>query len=301
MWLTNKKNPLTARTMVNRLWEQLFGNGLAETLEDLGTQGIAPTHRELLDNLSYRFMNDFNWSVKKLLKEMIMSATYRQDSKTNDTLQQKDPNNKFYARGPRIRLSAEQLRDQALAVSHLLNTKMFGKPVMPFQPDGIWRSPYNGDVWTMSKDNEQYRRALYTFWKRTAPYPSAITFDGVSRDVCVTRRIRTNTPLQALTALNDSAFFVMARSFALQMQQHGGAAVAQQIEHGYKAMMYKTITEKKLQALTNLYATSVEEYKKNKPAASEILGDKKKNALPEAAAMVVVANAMLNLDEWVNK
>jgi Protein of unknown function (DUF1549)/Protein of unknown function (DUF1553)/Planctomycete cytochrome C len=301
MWLTDKKNPLTARTMVNRLWEQLFGNGLAETLEDLGTQGIAPTHRELLDNLSYRFMNDFNWSLKKLLKEMIMSATYRQDSKTNDTLQQKDPNNKLYARGPRIRLSAEQLRDQALVVSNLLNTTMFGKPVMPFQPDGIWRSPYNGDVWTMSKDNEQYRRALYTFWKRTAPYPSAITFDGASRAVCVTRRIRTNTPLQALTSLNDSAFFVMARSFALQMQQLGGNAVAQQIGYGYKAMMYKTITEKKLQALTNLYATSLEEYKKNKTAASEMLGDKKKNALPEDAAMVVVANAMLNLDEWVNK
>jgi hypothetical protein len=301
IWLTDKKNPLTARTMVNRLWEQLFGNGLAETLEDLGTQGIAPTHQELLDNLSYKFMNDFNWSVKKLLKEMIMSATYRQDSKTNEALQQKDPNNKLYARGPRIRLSAEQLRDQALAVSNLLNTKMFGKPVMPFQPDGIWRSPYNGDVWKMSEGSEQYRRALYTFWKRTAPYPSAITFDGASRAVCVTRRIRTNTPLQALTSLNDAAFFVMAINFAMQMQQRGGNEVTKQIQQGYKAMMYKPITEKKLQALTNLYTTSLEEYKKNKTAASKMLGDKKKNALPEDAAMVVVANAMLNLDEWVNK
>jgi Protein of unknown function (DUF1549)/Protein of unknown function (DUF1553)/Planctomycete cytochrome C len=301
MWMTDKKNPLTARTMVNRLWEQLFGNGLAETLEDLGTQGIAPTHRELLDNLSYKFMNDFNWSVKKLLKEMIMSATYQQDSKTNDTLQQKDPNNKLYARGPRVRLSAEQLRDQALAVSNLLNAKMFGKPVMPFQPDGIWLSPYNGDKWKMSKDEEQYRRALYTFWKRTAPYPSMITFDGASRAVCVTRRIRTNTPLQALTTLNDSAFFVMARAMAIKMNCVKEATPTDRIAAGYYKMFYKTIAKQKLDVLDDLYKKALLQYQTDKSAAAKMMGDKNKKALPEDAAMVVVANAMLNLDEWVNK
>jgi hypothetical protein len=206
MWLTDKKNPLVARTMVNRLWEQLFGYGLAETLEDLGTQGIPPTHKELLDHLSWQFMNDFNWSIKKLLKEMVLSATYRQSSKVNEELLKKDPNNKFYARGARVRLSAEQLRDQSLAVSDLLSKKMYGPSVMPFQPDGIWRSPYNHDAWRISKGEDQFRRAIYTYWKRTAPYPSMITFDGGAREVCITRRIRTNTPLQALTTLNDSAY-----------------------------------------------------------------------------------------------
>ena len=154
MWLTDKKNPLVARTIVNRLWEQLFGFGLAETLEDLGSQGIPPTHKDLLDYLSWKFMNDFNWSIKKLLKEMVMSATYRQDSKTNEELLKKDPYNKFYARGPRIRLWAEQLRDQCLAVSNLLSTKMYGESVMPFQPDGIWRSPYNGESCKLSEGED---------------------------------------------------------------------------------------------------------------------------------------------------
>ncbi|MFZ1527822.1 MAG: DUF1553 domain-containing protein [Ferruginibacter sp.] len=301
LWLTDKKNPLVARTMANRLWEQLFGNGIAETLEDMGTQGVPPTHKELLDHLSWKFMNDYNWSIKKLLKEIVMSATYRQDSKVNDELVQKDPVNKLYARGPRVRLSAEQLRDQALAVSLLLNPKMFGKPVMPFQPDGIWRSPYNGDVWKLSEGPDQYRRALYTFWKRTAPYPSMITFDGASRDVCVTRRIRTNTPLQALTTLNDSSYFVFARSLALRMKASGGNEIKKQLETGYGAMMYKTITAPKLDALLGLYEKALGAFKLDKKAAAAIMGEKEKEVFPETAALTVVANAMLNMDEWVNK
>jgi len=301
LWLTDKKNPLVSRTMVNRLWEQLYGQGIAETLEDLGTQGIPPTHRELLDHLSWKFMNDFEWSVKKLLKEMVMSATYRQDSKTNDELQLKDPLNKFYARGPRVRLSAEHLRDQTLAVSHLLSKKMYGKSVMPFQPEGIWRSPYNGDKWVMSQGEDQNRRALYTYWKRTAPYPSMITFDGGAREVCVTRRIRTNTPLQALTTLNDSTYFVMARGFAQRMQQLDKSDVKNQISKGYECMMYKPISDKKLSALVELYSKSLDTFSKDEKAAREITGINDASPKPESAAMVVVANAMLNLDEWVNK
>ncbi len=301
MWLTDKKNPLVARTMVNRLWEQLFGYGLAETLEDLGTQGIAPTHKELLDHLSWQLMNDFNWSIKKLLKEMVSSATYRQSSKVNEALIKKDPNNKWYARGSRVRLSAEQLRDQALAISNLLSKKMYGPSVMPFQPDGIWRSPYNGDVWQMSKGEDQFRRAIYTYWKRTAPYPSMITFDGGAREVCITRRIRTNTPLQALTTLNDSTYLVMARYFAYHMQEVGGTAINQQIKKGYEAMMYKPIAETKLNALVELYNKSVGKFKKDETAACEMIGVVDKHNNPETAALVVVANAMLNLDEWLNK
>ena len=166
-----------------------------------------------------------------------MSATYRQNSKTNDTLQQLDPLNKLYARGPRIRLSAEQLRDQSLAVSNLLSEKMYGQSVMPFQPEGIWRSPYNGAKWEKSKGEDQNRRALYTYWKRTAPYPTMITYDGGAREVCVTRRIRTNTPLQALTTLNDSAYFVMARSFAFKMQSLD-KDVNKQISKGYESVKW---------------------------------------------------------------
>jgi Protein of unknown function (DUF1553) len=301
MWLTDKKNPLTARTMVNRLWEQLFGYGLAETLEDLGTQGIPPTHKELLDHLSWKFMNDFNWSLKKLLKEMVLSATYRQDSKVNEELLRKDPNNKFYARGPRIRLSAEQLRDQSLAVSNLLSKKMYGQSVMPFQPEGIWLSPYNGAVWKMSNGEDQYRRSVYTYWKRTAPYPSMITFDGGPRAVCITRRIRTNTPLQALTTLNDSSYLVMARHLAYRMQEQGGKEITGQIQKGYEAMMYKPITEVKLNALVELYNKSINKFKKDEDATCEMIGVMDEHNNAETAALVVVANAMLNLDEWVNK
>jgi hypothetical protein len=232
---------------------------------------------------------------------MVMAATYRQDSKMNKELQFKDPNNKFYARGPRIRLSAEHLRDQTLAVSNLLSKKMYGKSVMPYQPEGIWRSPYNGDKWVMSEGEDQHRRALYTYWKRTAPYPSMITFDGGAREVCVTRRIRTNTPLQALTALNDSTYVVMARGFAQRMQQMDKADVKKQISKGYECMMYKPITDSKLNALVDLYSKSLDTFSKDERAAQEITGLKDASPKPETAALVVVANAMFNLDEWVNK
>jgi hypothetical protein len=301
MWLTDKKNPLTARTMVNRLWEQLFGYGLAETLEDLGTQGMPPTHKALLDHLSWQLMSDFNWSIKRLLKEIVMSATYRQDSKTTTELQQKDPQNKLYARGPRIRLSAEQLRDQALAISGLLSNKMYGRSVMPYQPEGIWRSPYNGSKWQLSNGEDQYRRALYTYWKRTAPYPSMISFDGAGREVCATRRIRTNTPLQALTALNDSAYLVLARGFAYRIKELNKTGFEKQIEKGYELMFYKPITENRKQALIELYKKSLAKFKNDKDATCEMIGVMDKHNNPETAALVVVANTMMNLDEWVNK
>lgn len=301
MWLTDKKNPLTARTMVNRLWEQLFGKGLAETLEDLGTQGLPPVYKELLDYLSWKFMHEYNWSVKKLLKEIVSSATYRQSSKTSPELIQKDPNNILLARQSRVRLSGEVLRDQALAVSNMLNNKMYGKSVMPWQPEGIWLSPYNDLKWETSKDSNQYRRAVYTYWKRTAPYPSMINFDGASREVCITRRIRTNTPLQALNSLNDSAFLILAKQFAMNMQKADYKNAAKQIEKAYQIMFYKVIDEKRLKALMSLYDTALKKYNTDKEAAAKMIGTKEKGAMPETAAMIVVANAMMNLDEWVNK
>ena len=164
------------------------------------------------------------------MKEIVMSATYRQDSKWNKEATEKDPSNKFYARGPRVRLSAEQIRDQALVVSGLMSEKMYGPGVMPFQPEGIWNSPWNGSYWKKSDSTDQYRRAVYTFWKRSAPYPSMISFDGTSREVCTARRIRTNTPLQALTTLNDSVFLEAAQHFAWRIKTVVAADKTKQIE-----------------------------------------------------------------------
>ena len=299
-WLTDPKNPLVARTMVNRLWEQLFGYGLAETLEDLGSQGIPPTHRELLDHLSWKFIHEYNWSTKKVLKEIVLSATYRQESKVNDALLKADPINKLYARGPRVRLSAEQIRDQGLAVSNLLSHKMFGKSVMPYQPEGIWRSPYSGDKWRPSEGEDQFRRALYTYWKRTAPYPSMITFDGGAREVCITRRIRTNTPLQALTTLNDSTYLVMARSLAKRMDS-GGTTIKGKIAKGYELMMYKPISESRLCALMELFVKSFTRYKKDTKSGRQITGITENGDEAQSASLVIVASAMLNMDEWLNK
>ena len=302
MWMTSKENPLTARTMVNRLWEQLLGTGLAETLEDMGTQGIPPTHPELLDWLSWKFMNDYDWSIKKLLKEIVMSATYRQDSKVTADLIEKDPYNRFYARGPRIRLSAEQLRDQSLYISGLISKKMYGPSVYPYQPKGLWLSPYSGGQdWIKSEGEDQYRRALYTYWKRTAPYPSMITFDGTGREVCTVRRIRTNTPLQALVLLNDEAYLEAARHFAYTMQKLAGKNVKQQISKGYERVMYKQISSVKLSVLEKLYNESLQKFKKDKDKTCEMIGVNDHHNNPETAALVVVANAMMNLDEVITK
>ncbi len=300
-WLTARENPLTARTMVNRVWEQLFGDGLAETLEDLGTQGIPPTHLELLNWLSWKFMNDDKWSVKRLIKTIVMSAAYRQSSSMTKELIEKDPYNKYYARGARVRLSAEQIRDQALCISGLLCDKMFGPSVYPFQPPGIWLSPWNGREWIQSHGGDQYRRAVYTYYKRTAPYPSMITFDGAVREVCVARRIRTNTPLQALTTLNDSTFTDIARNFACRLERDAGKNVMQQIKTGFKRATYHEIDDRSLNALMNLYNTAYGKFKNDAAKTCEMMGGMHAHTNPESAALTVVANAILNLDEVVTK
>jgi hypothetical protein len=301
MWLTSNQNPLTARTMVNRVWEQIFGNGLAETLEDLGSQGIAPTHPELLDWLSYRFMNDDNWSVKKLIRRVVMSATYQQESKVSKESLQKDPNNKYLSRGARVRLSAEQVRDQALCISGLMSDKMYGPGVFPYQPEGIWLSPYNGLQWKQSTGEDLYRRAVYTYWKRSAGYPSMMAFDGVSREICSSRRIRTNTPLQALAVLNDSAYVDIARHLASRMQDKAGADVSKQIGVGYALATNHEIDERKTKALMNLYNKAYDKFKNDPVRTCDMNGNIGYPTDAATAALTVVANAILNLDEVVMK
>jgi hypothetical protein len=297
-WLLSKENPLTARTIVNRFWEQIFGYGLVETLEDFGTQGSEPTHQGLLDWLALRLMNEHQWSMKKLVKDMVMSATYRQDSRVTEELLQKDPSNQFLARGPRVRLSAEQIRDQALAVSGLLSGKMYGKSVMPYQPNGIWSSVWNGATWKESEGEDRFRRSVYTFLKRTSPYPALIMFDGSSREICVSRRIRTNTPLQALVTLNDSSFIVAARSLAEKMLKTGKSS-ADQIESGYKMLLVRDIPEDKLEILNGLYEQALKQYRHSGEATKQFIAADK--PLPQLAAMTIVANAMMNLDEVLTK
>ena len=301
-WITDKKNPLTARVLANRLWEQMFGRGLVETLEDFGSQGITPTHPELLDWLSWRLMYDYQWSVKSLLREIALSATYRQSSKITPKLLEHDPDNRLYARSPRVRLSAEQLRDQALRVSGLLSGKMYGSGVYPFQPYGIWQSPWNGGAWQQSKGEDQYRRAIYTYWKRGSPYPSMITFDGVAREVCVARRIRTNTPLQALVTLNDSVYVEAARHLALQIcEKSDGQTAEQQIARLYEKAIGQPISASKLESLHKLYATALQTYRRNPAARGEMTGCDPRYDSPETAALALVAGAVFNLDEFVVK
>ena len=301
-WMTDKENPLTARTMVNRLWEQLFGQGLVETLEDLGSQGISPTHPELLDYLAYTFMHEDNWSIKKSLKRMVMSETYKQSNVTTQKVLQKDPLNKYYARAPRVRLTAEQIRDQALAISGALSDKMYGPSVMPYQPEGIWASPYDGRTWVKSEGEEQYRRAIYTYWKRTGPYPSFINFDGTAREVCTSRRIKTNTPLQALTLLNDSTYWDISVQFAKQIMQQQKGTVKEKISKGYHLATGIPINEKKSKILEDLYATTMQQLKNDKKRVEKMIPDSNvHNQKTELAAFSVVTNAILNLDEVITK
>jgi hypothetical protein len=302
-WMVSREHPLTARVAVNRFWEQLFGTGIVETVEDMGTQGIQPTHQELLDYLAVEFIETDKWSVKKLLKKMVTSATYRQQSSASPELVAKDPFNKLLARGPRVRLSAEAVHDQALAVSGLLSKKMYGPSVMPMQPDGIWQSPYDGESWKQSTGEDLHRRALYTYWKRTAPYPSMVTFDSPSREFCQLRRLRTNTPLQALVTLNDPVYVEAAQNLGEYMRTHGSSP-EQQIQAGFQQVMLRSLSPKKLAVLARLYR-STEQYYRQKPGEAENLLDRPgfdcKKVSPQLAALTVTANTMLNLDEVITK
>jgi hypothetical protein len=294
-WLVSKDNPLTARVMVNRLWMQLFGTGIVETQEDFGSQGFAPSHPELLDWLALQFMYRHNWSIKKQLKQLVMSATYRQSSRITPELQEEDPKNRLLARGTIVRLSAEQIRDQALAVSGLLSKKMYGPSVMPYQPEGVWNAVYSNMKWKTSEGEDKYRRALYTFIRRTSPYPSMITFDSPSREFCVTRRINTNTPLQALITLNDTVYVEAATALAQRMKNAGD--VGEQIKNGYRIAMARNIDAEKLHDLQLLYEEALQHFNNDPEAAKKMVG-KSDNTL---AALTVVANVIMNLDEFITR
>jgi hypothetical protein len=293
-WFASKENPLTARVMVNRLWQELFGAGIVETAEDFGTSGELPSHPELLDYLALRFQNEDQWSVKRMLRELVLSATYRQSSVLTAEKLDKDARNRLLSRGPRTRLTAEMVRDQALVLSGRFSPKMFGQPVMPPQPDGVWRSVYNGAKWKTAKGENRYRRAVYTYWKRTSGYPSMLTFDVPSRDVCVVRRIATNTPLQALVTLNDQAFVELAQGFAERMDAVDGDEHAK-IAAGYEQATGHRIEPEKLARLAKLYDEAAAAFDAHQDEAKPLA------ATRDRYALCIVANAILNLDEVLTK
>ncbi len=280
-WIVSENNPLTARVMVNRFWEQLFGIGLVETLEDFGTMGAKPSHPELLDWLAVQFQQKQAWSMKKLLKMMVMSATYRQSSIVSPELKEKDPRNLLLARGPRVRLSSEQIRDQSLAVCGLLNNEMYGPAVRPPNPtDGNWRK---------EPEKNLYRRAIYTYWRRTNPYPSMITFDSPQRNVCTSRRIRTNTPLQALTTLNDTVYYAAAENVANKILAKKAKNLDEKIDFANKIIFQKAINNSKKAVLTKFYNETLVDFKKKKKTNAEFL------------SLTLLANTMMNTDEFLTK
>lgn len=300
-WLLSPENPLTARVAVNRYWAQLFGVGIVETEEDFGLQGEPPTHPLLLDWLAAEYVR-LGWDTKAFLRMMVTSATYRQSSKATPLLLENDPRNRLFGRGPRFRLEAETVRDQALALSGLLSRKIGGPSVYPPQPPGLWQAAFNGErTWATSPGADKYRRGLYVFWRRTIPYPSMATFDATSRETCTVRRIRTNTPLQAFVTLNDPVYVECAHAMALRIIKEGGPTSESRAAYGLRVALCRPPTDEQKAKILELYRTQLDHFSKDKTAA-KALATEGFGPLPdgmdvgEVAAWTVVANVLLNLD-----
>ena len=296
-WWVSEEHPLTARVFVNRIWEQLFGTGLVSTLEDFGSSGEKPSHPGLLDALAIRFRDDHGWSVKEIVREIALSATYRQLSHATEELIERDPTNRLLARGPRSRLSAETLRDQALAVSGLLTEKLGGAPVHPPIPTGVWKPFQAGDKWETPDTGQpdRYRRSLYTYTKRSIPYPTFATFDAPSREFCTPRRLVSNTPLQALTMLNDETFAEAAAGLARRMKYLVEGTVAERLATGYRIATAREPDPDRLAELVGLFDKLEAEYK-SKPELKQGMA-----GTPDGAAYTIVAQVILNLDEVLTK
>jgi mono/diheme cytochrome c family protein len=298
-WLVDERNPLTARVAVNRAWEQFFGRGLVETSEDFGTQGTPPSHPELLDWLATELVRN-GWRMKALHRLIATSAAYRQSSVTPPALEERDPYNRLLARGPRFRMDAETVRDVVLSAAGLLSDKIGGPSVFPPQPDGIWDIPYSSEKWVVSEGADRYRRGLYVFIRRSAPYPSFTTFDATSRERCTVRRVRTNTPLQALTTLNDEAFFEAARALAARALKEGRADVG---GYAFRLAATRTARPDELRRIAASYAKQLARFRKDPGAAGQVIAGYAISGVDpaEQAAWTMVANALLNLDETLTK
>lgn len=293
-WLVSRDNPLTARVAVNRIWEQYFAHGLVETSEDFGTQGERPTHPKLLDWLAVEFMEG-GWSRKAIHRLIVTSSTYRQDSRVTPELNERDPYNRLLARGPRFRAEAEMVRDIVLSASGLLSLKIGGPSVFPYQPEGVWDNPYSDDRWKMSQGEDRYRRGLYTFARRTAPYPSMTVFDAPSRELCTVRRVRTNTPLQALTTLNDPVFFEAAQALAKRIGQEAGPSEADRAALAFRLCTGRHPKQNELNEIVRSYNQELDTFRQHPELTAKLAGP------AELAAWTIISNSLLNLDETITK
>lgn len=298
--MASAKNPLFARVAANRAWETLFGRGIVETSEDFGAMGSGATDRALLDHLA-GVLIDRGFSMKALLRTIVLSSTYRQASEASSAALARDPDNRLWSRAPRLRLEAEQVRDTALAVSGLLSRKMGGPPVMPPQPDGVWQVVYSGDVWATSAGEDRYRRAVYTFLRRSSPYPSLIAFDATSRETCTVRRIRTNTPLAALVTLNDPVYLEAAQALAVSARSHRDDAVAVRVmlERAFGRAAQAEEVARLVELVTNERARYAERTELARTLAG--LAAEGSTDLARDAALVAAANAILNADDFLTR
>jgi hypothetical protein len=343
-WLVSPENPLTARVAVNRFWAQLFGAGLVETEEDFGTQGELPSHPELLDWLAVAFSSratsneadrgtegqrdrgkdaalrlsvspslrrpdepGLRWDMKALLRLIVTSAAYRQSTRVTPALLAKDPRNRLISRGPRHRLEAEMVRDQALQLAGLLSRKIGGPSVYPPQPEGLWQAAFNGQrTWPTSKGEDRYRRGLYTFWRRTIPYPSMTAFDATSREICTVRRIRTNTPLQAFVTMNDPVYVEASQALARRILREGGSTADDHARYGLRLALCRPPLPEQVRQIRELFESELAHYR-GRPEQARALATEPLGPLPEgmdpaeAAAWTVVANVLLNLDAVLTK
>jgi hypothetical protein len=304
-WILDPSNPLTARVAVNRVWAQLFGRGIVETEEDFGSTGALPSHPQLLDWLSIEYRDSLGWSLKKLIRTIVLSSTYQQSYVMDEVRVQKDPRNVWLSRAPHFRLSAEVVRDQALGASGLLSEKQGGPPVMPPQPEGLWRSTYSGAKWVTSQGEDRFRRGIYTFWKRTTPYPSMEIFDATTREVCQIRRISTNTPLQALVTLNDPVYVEASIAMALRWIEDSQSET-ERIGKGFLSTLVRPIEPSELDRLQKLLGTSRQYFRENPDAAKLLLSeyplkiDESINP-QELASWAMLTSALLNLDEFLTR
>jgi hypothetical protein len=307
-WLVNPDNPLTARVAVNRLWQSVFGVGLVRTAEDFGSRGEWPSHPELLDWLAVEFIRS-GWDVKQMIKLLVTSATYCQDSRCKPELRALDPDNRLLARGPRYRLSAEMIRDQALAVSGLLVEKLGGPSVKPYHPAGLYEQVVSGtgpSTYVQDHDEALYRRSLYTYWKRSVPNPAMLVFDVPFRETCTVRRARTTTPLQALNLFNDPTYVEASRLLAQRMLREGGATPESRLRHGFRLVLGREPRLAELQVLANGLDRMETSFRADRSGAESLLAVGEMKADPaldtiELAAYSTVAGTLLNLDETVTK
>jgi hypothetical protein len=296
--------------VVNRFWQQLFGVGLVKTSEDFGVQSEYPSHPELLDWLAVDFIES-GWDVKRFLKQIVLSQTYRQQSRISHQLNTLDPENRLLARGPRFRLPAEAIRDQALALSGLLSTEIGGPSVHPYQPENLYKATvvganYPSTKWIQSEGSDLYRRSLYTFWKRTVPHPLMTTFDAPDREVCTVRRSRTNTPLQALALMNDPTFVEASRALAEKILTESDTGSENRLQHAFQMATGRLPNSEEMSVLVTALEEMETSFRSNPSEAEAFLGvgesDVHSERTPiEIAALTAVMSIILNLDETLTK